>query len=201
MNSPSIALPTSLIKTLMKRSIKLIKQIEALNKAFAMIGRLSVLLMLALGLWNVLGRYIGAAIGYNLSSNALIEGQWYLFDLIFLLGMGWTLQRKGHVRVDIIQNRWQPKKKAIIELIGTLTLLLPFALGVLAISIKPAINSWVIAEASPDPDGLPRYLIKALIPLGFLLLALQGSAEAIKQWLLLKELSIKKMPPEYTNNK
>ncbi len=185
----------------MKISIKLIKQIEALNKAFAMIGRLSVLLMLGLGLWNVLGRYIGAAIGYNLSSNALIEGQWYLFDLIFLLGMGWTLQRKGHVRVDIIQNRWQPKKKAIIELIGTLTLLLPFALGVLAVSIKPAINSWVIAEASPDPDGLPRYLIKALIPLGFLLLALQGSAEAIKQWLLLKKISIKKIPPEYTSNK
>ena len=68
----------------------LAKRLDRLNEAMAKIARLSILLMLGLGLWNVIGRYLGVAIGHNLSSNGLIEGQWYLFDLAFLLGLGWT---------------------------------------------------------------------------------------------------------------
>ena len=56
----------------------------------------------------------------------------------------------------------------------------------MAISIEPALQSFLINEASPDPDGLPRYLVKALIPIGFFLLALQGAAEAIRNWCVLK---------------
>ena len=76
----------------MKRLLRVSKRIDNLNKAVAVVARWSILLMLGLGLWNVIGRYIGVAIGYNLSSNGLIEGQWYLFDIAFLLGLGWTLQ-------------------------------------------------------------------------------------------------------------
>jgi len=138
--------------------------------------------MLGLGLWNIIGRYVGVAIGHNLSSNKLIEGQWYLFDVAFLLGLGWTLQRQDHVRVDILQNRWREKRKAKVELLGTLLLLLPFAIGIMAISIEPALQSWLIKEVSPDPNGLPRYWIKSLIPISFLLLVLQGIAQAIQNW-------------------
>ncbi len=173
----------------MKQLLILANKLENINRVIAIITRWSVLLMLSLGFWNVLGRYISVIIGHNLSSNALIEGQWYLFDVIFLLGMGWTLQQKGHVRVDIFQSRLAPKRKAQIELFGTLILLLPFALGVMAISIEPTWQSWKIWEVSPDPNGLPRYWVKSLIPLGFLLLTLQGIAEAIKTWNKIQKIS------------
>ena len=68
----------------MKKWLALAKQLDNLNKYFAKLAGYAVLLMLGLGFWNVIGRYIGVFLGYNLSSNGLIEGQWYLFDLIFL---------------------------------------------------------------------------------------------------------------------
>ncbi len=173
----------------MKQWLTIADRLDKLNKAIAVVARWALLLMLGLGLWNVIGRYLGVAIGHNLSSNGLIEGQWYLFDLAFLLGLGWTLQRNGHVRVDVLQGRWGEKRKIRLELIGTLFLLLPFAIGVMAISIEPAVQSFLINEASPDPDGLPRYLVKALIPLGFSLLALQGVAEAIRHYSALKNIT------------
>ena len=171
----------------MKNWLIIANRLDTINKSFAIFARWAVLLMLILGLWNVIGRYVGVAIGQNLSSNRLIEAQWYLFDVVFLLGLGWTLQCQNHVRVDILQSNWRRQRKAKIELIGTIFLLLPFAIGVVAISIEPTMHSWLIGEASPDPHGLPRYWIKSLIPIGFLLLALQGISEAIKSSSMLKE--------------
>ena len=173
----------------MNQWIKISHRIDKLNQVMGMIARWSILLMLGLGLWNVIGRYVGVAIGHNLSSNRLIEGQWYLFDLAFLLGLGWTLQRQGHVRVDILQGRLNKKRQAKIEMLGSLLLLLPFAVGIMLISITPTIHSWSILEISPDPDGLPRYWIKTLIPISFLLLSLQGISETIRNWLILKNSS------------
>ncbi len=170
----------------MKQWLTFANYLDNLNRLVAIIARWALLLMLGLGLWNVIGRYLGVSIGYNLSSNGLIESQWYLFDLTFLLGLGWTLQNQGHVRVDILQGNWGIRRKSQIELLGTLFMLLPFAIGVMIISIEPAMHSWNIREASPDPDGLPRYLVKALIPIGFCLLSLQGVAEVIRNWARLK---------------
>ncbi len=100
--------------------------------------------------------------------------------MVFLLTLGATLGRNGHVRVDVLQGGWGPRRRARVELGGTLLLLLPFALVVLLVSLEPAWASWRIGELSPDPGGLPRFWVKTLIPLGFLLLALQGVAEAIR---------------------
>ena len=158
----------------------MVQLVDRLNAGAAWLARWSVLLMLAIGIWNVIGRYLGSAIGVNLSSNGLIEAQWYLFDLIFLLGLGWTLQKDGHVRVDVLQSRWSERRRQRQELRGIFLLLLPFAFGVMAIAIDPALKSWSIGELSPDPGGLPRALVKSLIPLGFLLLGLQGIAEALR---------------------
>jgi len=174
----------------MQKWLTLARRLDAINKNIGFIARWSVLRMLGFGMWNVIGRYIGVVIGYNLSSNRLIEAQWYLFDLIFLFGLGWTLQRESHVRVDILQTRWNEKRKAKFELIGTLFLLIPFALGVTLISIEPMMNSWLIGELSPDPNGLPRYWVKTFIPVGFLLLTLQGISQAIKAWFKLSEPSL-----------
>lgn len=158
----------------------MVQLVDRLNAGAAWVARWSVLLMLAIGIWNVIGRYLGSAIGVNLSSNGLIEAQWYLFDLIFLLGLGWTLQKDGHVRVDVLQSRWSERRRQRQELRGIFLLLLPFAFGVMAIAIDPALKSWSIGELSPDPGGLPRSWVKSLIPLGFLLLGLQGIAEALR---------------------
>ena len=164
---------------------RLVQVLDRINASAAWLARWAVLLMLAIGLWNVVGRYLGAAIGVNLSSNGLIEAQWYLFDLIFLLGLGWTLQKGGHVRVDVLQSRWSLRRRHRQELNGMLLLLLPFAFGVMALAIAPALHSWAIGELSPDPGGLPRTWVKSLIPLGFLLLGLQGMAEALRlRWAL-----------------
>ena len=169
--------------------IQISNRIDRLNQLIAIFIRISILLMLGLGLWNVIGRYLGITIGHNLSSNKLIEGQWYLFDCIFLLGLGWTLQKQGHVRVDILQANWSESLKAKIEIIGTLFLLLPFSIGVMLIAIEPAIHSWLIYESSPDPNGLGRYWIKSLIPIGFFLLSLQGISEIIKNQLKIKAIA------------
>tara|TARA_B100000700_G_scaffold211412_1_gene232357 strand:+ start:566 stop:1114 length:549 start_codon:yes stop_codon:yes gene_type:complete len=156
------------------------RKIDELSEKIGMVSKWSVILMLSIGFWNIIGRYVGSLLGQNISSNNLIESQWYLFDIIFLLGISWTHKRKGHVRVDVIQNRLQKFQKNKIEHIGTLFLLLPFAFTIMIISVKPALYSLSIYEVSPDPNGLPRYLIKMLIPLSFLFLGLQGISEAIK---------------------
>ncbi|MEB3243158.1 MAG: TRAP transporter small permease subunit [Cyanobacteriota bacterium] len=164
----------------MTRWLALADRIDALNRAAARLSRWALLLMLALGTWNVVGRYAGLAVGRNLSSNALIEGQWQLFDLMFLLAMGYALQRDDHVRVDVLQSRWPARRQRRVELAGTLALLLPFVVVVLIASVEPTLSSWRLGETSPDPGGLPRYWVKSLIPLGFLLLGLQGVAQAIR---------------------
>jgi TRAP-type mannitol/chloroaromatic compound transport system permease small subunit len=157
-----------------------IARIESLNRLAGMAGGLALLLMLSLGVWNVIGRYLGLALGLNLSSNALIEAQWLLFSLAFLLGLGYTLQRDGHVRIDVLSSGWSQRRRLRLEWWGCLLLLLPFALMVLALSIEPALQAWRIQEASPDPGGLPRAWPRSLIPLGFALLSLQGIASALR---------------------
>ena len=171
----------------MKKWISLSNHIDRFNQATAILTRWSIIFMLGIGAWNVIGRYLGVTIGYNLSSNILIEAQWYLFSLIFLFGFSWTLQKRGHVRVDILQGRFKKRRRIQIELLGTFFLLLPFAFGVMIVSINPTLQSWRINELSPDPNGLPRYLIKTLIPLSFFLLTLQGVSEMIKDYSKLKE--------------
>jgi len=147
------------------------------------IGRLTywlVLLMVAIGAWNVAGRYIGRAAGENLTSNTLLEAQWYLFDIVFLLGAAYTLKHDEHVRVDLFYKGWSRRRKAIANLLGTLLFLLPFCALMIYFSWGFVLNSWKIWEISPDPGGLPRAPIKAAIVVSFVLLGLQGIAQAIK---------------------
>lgn len=139
-----------------------------------------VLIMVAVGSWNVLGRYLGRAIGQNLTSNTSIEVQWYLFDFVFLLGAAYTLQRDAHVRVDIFYKNWSFRTQAIANLLGTLCFLIPFSVLVIIASWQWTANAWLVHELSPDPGGLPRYPIKSLIIISFSVLILQGISEVIK---------------------
>ena len=137
-------------------------------------------LMVAIGAFNAIARYLGRFIGINLSSNLYLELQWYLFSLIFLLGAGYALKENAHVRVDVIYGRLQARSRALINVIGSALMMIPFCLFVLWVSWPSIRNSWVVREGSPDPSGLPRYPIKAVIIVAFVLLLAQGVAELIK---------------------
>lgn len=167
----------------------LIQVARRIDRFTHLIGKLAywlVLVMIGVGVWNVLGRYIGHAVGQNLSSNALIETQWYLFDLVFLLGAAYTLQHNEHVRVDVFYARWNRRRRAIADLIGTLFFLLPFSALVIWFSWGAVARSWAVRETSPDPGGLARYPIKTMIIVSFVLLILQGISEAIKNFAIIQ---------------
>jgi len=137
--------------------------------------------MVLLGAGNAVLRYSGRFVGRSLSSNSWLELQWYLFSLIFLLGSAYALQQDSHVRVDVLFARLSDRARGWINIIGTLLLMFPFC-GFMLWSAFPVVrNSWRIHEMSPDPGGLPRYPLKAVILLCFALLALQGVSELIKE--------------------
>jgi len=165
-----------------QKLLRLSKIIDRMNQSIGQLTLWLVLIMILVGVWNVIGRYLGNAIGQNLTSNSLIEAQWYLFDIIFLVSAAYALKHNEHVRVDLLYNGWPPKRKALVNLIGTLLFLIPFSILVIYFSWQAVYNSWAILEASPDPDGLPRYPIKTMIPIAFALLILQGISEAIKNF-------------------
>jgi TRAP-type mannitol/chloroaromatic compound transport system permease small subunit len=155
----------------------------ALDRLSAGVGRAVswlALLMVAIGAFNAVARYLGRFASISLSSNAYIELQWYLFSALFLLGAANTLRQDAHVRVDVLYGRLGPRARAGIDLAGTLLFLLPFCVFVILMSWPAVESSWAIREQSPDPGGLPRYPIKALIPAAFGLLIVQGVSEGIK---------------------
>ncbi len=125
--------------------------------------------------------------GFQKGSVGLQELEWHLFAIVFLVGAGYTLKEDAHVRVDIFYARLDDRRKAWTNLIGSVIALIPFCLLVIWATKGFVENSWAVRETSPDPGGLPaRYALKAVIPLGFLLIALQGVSEAIKSFLVIR---------------
>ncbi|MBV6645186.1 MAG: TRAP transporter small permease subunit [Cyclobacteriaceae bacterium] len=136
---------------------------------------LSLMLVLVIVL-DVFLRYT-----FNFTTVATFELEWHLFAAIFMLSAGWTLQADKHVRVDLFYQRFSVKGQAWVNLCGSLFLLLPLCCIAFSESIAFVKNSFAVGETSPDPGGLPaRYVIKSAIPLGFLLLGLQGLSQVLK---------------------
>ncbi len=166
----------------MQKLLQISRVIDIVNE---WIGRLTywlVLVMVGVGVWNVIGRYLGKWLGTNLTSNSLIELQWYLFDILFFLGAAYTLKHDSHVRVDVFYKSLNKKHKALINLIGTFLFLIPFCVMLIYYSWGIIMYSWETKEISPDPGGLPRYPLKSMIIVTALLLIFQGISEAIKNW-------------------
>jgi TRAP-type mannitol/chloroaromatic compound transport system permease small subunit len=113
----------------------------------------------------------------------VMELEWHFFALTFLLGAGYTLRHDRHVRVDVFYTRFPKKDKALVNIIGSLILLIPWTILLMIVSWNYAVASYQIGEGSPDPGGLPaRYIIKFSIVLGFFLLFLQAVSELLKAW-------------------
>jgi TRAP-type mannitol/chloroaromatic compound transport system permease small subunit len=162
------------------------------------LGRLSVwlvVLTVAVSFYNVLVRYLGRFMGMQLSSNRLIELQWYLFSILFLLGFAYILKNDRNVRVDFWYARWTKRRRTWINLLGTVFFLIPFCLISLYVTVNPVLASWGRLpdgtwgtwEISADANGLPRAPIKSMVLVGLVLLLLQAIAQTIKYVAILLE--------------
>lgn len=170
----------------MPRWLRLARGIDRMNEWIGRVTSWSILLMVLLGAYNACVRHLGRRLGVTLSSNAYIELQWYLFSLVFLLGAAYTLAHNAHVRVDVFYAKLSVRRRAWVNLCGTVLFLLPFALLMLLLAWPSVLDSWAVREVSPDPGGLPRYPLKAAVLLAFSLLLLQGLAEILKSVAILR---------------
>lgn len=113
-------------------------------------------------------------------SVALQELEWYLFDVIFLLGLSYALQHDKHVRVDILFEHYSSDSRAMVQLFSMLLLVIPFSLVFLVDTGAMVAQSYLQQEVSPNPGGLTqRWLIKAVLFVGFVLLVIQALVEAV----------------------
>ena len=164
--------------------------IDLFNERVGKVVYWLTLMMVMIGAYNAMARYFDRYTGWGLSSNTYIELQWYLFSLVFLLGAAYTLKRDSHVRVDVLYGRLSSRNKAWINLLGTILFLFPFCILMIIVSWPSVQNSWAVMEMSPDPGGLPRYPIKTMIPIAFVLLILQGISMLFNQIIILQETSL-----------
>ena len=152
----------------------------AVDRAVRRIGEIASWLTLAIAALmavNVLLRYT-----FSIGSVWSQELEWHLLAPLVLIGMTYALNQSEHVRVDVLYARYSPRAQAAVDLLGSVLAVL---LGVLIIrySINYVLQSYTIDETSADPGGLThRWILKALIPLGFALFALQAAAQAIAAW-------------------
>lgn len=155
--------------------------IEIINKKIGEWVSYFTFLMAAITFVVVLLRY-----GFNLGWIAMQESVVYLHAAVFLLGSAYTLQNDGHVRVDVFYRRCSEKRKALINLIGTMFLLLPVMLFITLVSWHYVWESWQTFEGSMESGGLPfLYVLKSFILLFSITMLLQGISEIIKQSMIL----------------
>ncbi len=167
---------------------KYVRIIDGFTEALGKISMYLVIITVIVGFTNVVLRYLGRFVGVRLTSNFVIELQWYLYSLIFFFGFAYILKHNINVRVDFWFGEQSPKRKAMIDFVGHWLALVPFCIIALWVTIPPVLTSWGLRfdgtwgawELSPDPDGLPRAPIKTFIILAFISLLLQAFAELVK---------------------
>ena len=163
-----------------------VSTIDALNEGVGRLTSWLVLVMVLSVIFTVITRYFFPS--FSTGSVAIQELQWHLFSLTFLLGAAYTFKHDEHVRVDIFyqHRRVTDRQRAWINIFGNLLFLIPFCLLIIFSSWDFVKMSYQFNEGSPDAGGLPyRFLLKIAIPLGFILLMLQGIADTIRQLLYL----------------
>lgn len=165
--------------------LKFAKAIDRITEWQGFISAMLVLVVVAVGFYNVAARYIGRSIGMQLSSNVYIELQWYLFSAIFFLGFAYILKHHVNVRVDFFYAKLSEKGRATVDFLGTVLFLIPFCVMGLWVTVSPVWRSWITWEMSSDANGLPRAPVKSLIVIAFCFLLLQAIAQAIKYYAII----------------
>jgi len=170
----------------MKALLALSRFLDAINERIGRSLYWLVLVMTLISAGNAVARY-----GFNLSSNAFLDIQWFLFSIVFLGAAGYTLKHNQHVRIDLITAKLSKRTQAWIDVFGGLFMLLPVCTIIFWYGWTAFLEAWRIQEGSLDAGGLPRWPIKFMVPLAFLLLMLQGVSETIKRVAFLKGLVAK----------
>jgi TRAP-type mannitol/chloroaromatic compound transport system permease small subunit len=150
--------------------------IDRLNEGVGKLVYWLVLIAVLISAGNAIVRKL-----FNMSSNAFLETQWYLFSAVFLLCAGFTLLRNEHVRIDVIAGRLSPRAQAWIDVFGTIFFLMPMALLFLYLSWPVFVRTFTQGEVSTNAGGLMIWPARLLVPIGFALLSLQGLSELVKR--------------------
>ncbi|MEF9948310.1 MAG: TRAP transporter small permease subunit [Comamonas sp.] len=160
----------------MQALLKFSRGVDWLN---SLVGRWLIWLILASKIISGVNAVVRKAL--NISSNAFLEVQWYLFAWSFLIAAGYTLLHREHVRIDVINSRLSKKTQVWIDIIGFALFLTPLCITILWLSTPVAIQMYQSGEVSGNPGGLIRWPVWAAIPVGITLLMLQGWSELIKR--------------------
>ncbi len=152
------------------------RAIDTLNEKIATLVGFALLAAVIICTGNALMRYI-----FNASSNGWLEIQWYLFAAMFMLASSYTLKRDEHVRIDVIAGRFSKRTQVWIDLFGFVFFLMPISLVILYYGLPFALLSIQSGEMSSNAGGLIVWPAKLLVPLGFVLMVLQGLSEIIKR--------------------
>lgn len=159
------------------------RAVDRLSAAFAVLADYFVLIAVLVSAGNALVRYL-----FNMSSNGLLEVQWYMFAAIVLLGASYTLRMNEHVRVDLLYSALSPRGRLFVDIFGFTVLFLP-VIGYLFLLTWPFFwRSFTTGEVSMNAGGLILWPAKLTLPLGFGLLFLQGLSELIKRVAALRGL-------------
>jgi TRAP-type mannitol/chloroaromatic compound transport system permease small subunit len=164
----------------------LLKISRLIDQLSELVGRLVAWLVLFAVLISATNAVVRKA--FNMSSNAFLEIQWYLFAAVFLLAAGYTMMRQEHVKIDVVLGRFSKRTQIKVEIFGILCFLFPFCVAVVSEVMPLVIRAYVSGEMSSNAGGLIRWPVFALVPIGFGLLALQGVSELIKRIAFLKGL-------------
>lgn len=174
------------------------RAVDALNER---VGRLVYWLILVAVLISAGNAIVRKA--FDMSSNAYLEIQWYLFSAVFLLCAGYTLLRNEHIRIDIIAGRFSRRTQTWIDVFGTIFFLMPMVALILYEAWPWFVRTYQSGEVSPSAGGLILWPAKAFVPIGFVLLGLQGLSELFKRIAFLAgagpdptEKLVKKTPEE-----
>ena len=155
--------------------------IDALNEKIGYVCNILVLLACLVSAANAMIRY-----AFSNSSNGWLELQWYMFAILVMFGASYTFKRNEHVRVEILYLMLSERGQIWLDLIGTLFFLIPSCLLLAYLSWPFFLQAYEVGEVSSNAGGLVRWPIKAVVPVGFVFLALQGVSEVIKRIAALK---------------
>jgi TRAP-type mannitol/chloroaromatic compound transport system permease small subunit len=160
----------------MNALLRLAYGIDAVSERIGRTAIWLVLIVVVISAGNAVSRF-----ALNLSSNAMLEIQWYLFSAIFLFCAAYVLKKNEHIRIDVVTGRFSDRTQNWIDVFGILVFLLPMAVMIGYLSWPVFMNAWNSGEMSPNPGGLIRWPVRLMVPIGFALLILQAIAELIKR--------------------
>ncbi|GGX92366.1 C4-dicarboxylate ABC transporter substrate-binding protein [Vogesella alkaliphila] len=167
----------------MQLLLALSRLIDAINARIGQAASWLVLVVVLISAGNAVVRKL-----FNISSNGLLEIQWYLFSAIFLLAAAYTLQKNEHIRIDLLVGKLSARGQAIVDIVGTLLFLMPVCYLLISFGWPMFLDAWHSGEMSSDAGGLVRWPVFLLIPTGFALLMAQGLSELIKRVAFLQGL-------------